>query len=139
MKSTPSAFVDTNILVYAAEERTPVARKTVIARELLLLPRLFLSVQVLNEFVVTARNPGKLGLSREKEDEWLNEWLHIPVTTLTKATFFSALEIHYRHGISHWDSLIVASALEAGCQTIYSEDLNHGQEYDGVKVINPFR
>jgi predicted nucleic acid-binding protein len=72
------------------------------------------------------------------EDEWLNEWLNIPVTTLTKATFFSALERHARHGISHWDSLMVASALEAGCETIYSEDLNHGQDYGGVKVVNPF-
>ena len=57
------AFVDTNILVYAADETKPISRKTRIARELLLRRGLHLSVQVLNEFTVNARNPEKLNLS----------------------------------------------------------------------------
>ena len=138
MKSTPNAFVDTNILAYAAEEKTPRDRKTTVARELLLLPRLCLSVQVLNEFVAIARNPAKLGFNREKESQWLAEWLRLPILPLTTETFISSLEIHCRYGISHWDSLIVAAAREARCLLIYSEDLSHGQDYDGVKVINPF-
>lgn len=63
----PTAFIDTNVLVYAAEEKTPHAPKTFIARELLLQPDLCLSVHVLGEFVVTARNADKLNLSKERE------------------------------------------------------------------------
>ncbi len=139
MKSTPSAFVDTNILVYAAEERKPLDRKTVIARELMLGRDLHLSVQVLNEFVATSRHPQKLNLSLEKELEWLTEWLRLPITPLTVDLFQSALALHLRHQISHWDALIVAAALQTGCRILYSEDLNDGQDYDGVKVVNPFR
>ena len=58
----PKAFVDSNVLVYAADEALPVPRKTRIARELLLQSGLHLSVQVLNEFTVNARNPAKLNL-----------------------------------------------------------------------------
>ena len=134
----PTAFVDTNVLVYAAEEKTPHARKTLIARELLLLPDLRLSVQVLNEFVVTARNSSKLNLSREHEQRWLEGWLLRPVAQISSDTFLRAIAIHTRYQLSHWDSLIVASAVEQNCQILYSEDLNTGQDYDGVKVINPF-
>lgn len=134
----PNAFVDTNILVYAAEEKTPVDRKTTISRELLLLPGLHLSAQVLNEFVAAARHPKKLNLPRERERRWLEAWMLRPVSAITSETFLRALEIHARYGISHWDSLIVASALSTDCGIIYSEDLNHGQDYGGVKVVNPF-
>lgn len=135
----PNAFVDTNILVYAAEEKTPKDRKTIIARELLLQPGLHLSVQVLNEFVAAARHPDKLNLTREQEKHWLEVFLLRPISALTDDTFIKALEIHVRYGISHWDSLIMASAVGSSCEILYTEDLNHGQKYDGVKVINPFQ
>jgi predicted nucleic acid-binding protein len=134
----PNAFVDSNVLVYAAEEKTPQARKTTIARELLLQPGLHFSVQVLGEFVVNARHPQKLNLSLEMEQRWLQAWLLRPVASLTTATFLRALAIHTRYQISHWDSLILAAARETNCSLVYSEDLNQGQDYDGVKVINPF-
>ncbi len=53
-------------------------------------------------------------------------------------TFVQALVVHERYQLSHWDSLIVASARETGCRILYSEDLIHGQDYDGAKVVNPF-
>ncbi len=53
-------------------------------------------------------------------------------------TFLAAQLIHSRYPISHWDSLILASAREADCSVVYTEDLSHGQDFDGVKVINPF-
>jgi len=138
MKSTPNAFVDTNVLVYAADERWPLDRKTVIARELLLGRHLHLSVQVLSEFVVSARHPQKLNLSQEKEREWISQWMRLPIAPVTVDLFQAALALHLRFRISHWDALIVAAALEAGCETLYSEDLNDGQDYDGVRVVNPF-
>lgn len=139
MKSTPNAFVDTNLLVYAADEHSPADRKTVIARELLLRPNLHLSVQVLSEFVASARHPQKLNLAPEAEREWLAQWLRLPVTPLTAELFLIALEIHLRYQISHWDSLILAAAKKSDCAVLYSEDLNDGQEYDGVRVVDPFR
>ena len=50
-----------------------------------------------------------------------------------------AVATHQRYQLSYWDSLIVAAARDAGCTEIHSEDLNHGQNYGGVVVVNPFR
>lgn len=135
----PRAFVDTNVLVYAAEEVNPLSRKGRIARELLLQPGLCLSVQVLNEFIANARHPHKLNLSRKQEGEWISQWLQLPVIPLTLDSFAGALEIHLRYGLSHWDSLIVFCAQSTGCEFLYSEDLSHGQMYETTQVINPFR
>lgn len=135
----PNVFVDTKVLVYAADETAPLPEKTRIAREVLLLPGVHVSVQVLNEFVASSRHPGKLNLSREREQRWLGAWLMWPVASLTRQTFLHALALHFRFQLSHWDALIVAAALECSCEILYSEDLAHGQEYGGVTVVNPFR
>jgi len=135
----PTAFVDTNILVYAAEEILPLTGKTRIARELLRQPGLALSVQVLSEFIVSARHPQKLGLAPATESAWLGQFMRFKVAPLTPETLILALRLHSAYQTSHWDSLVLASALELGCRVLYSEDLSHGQDYDGVKVINPFR
>ena len=134
----PSAFIDTNILIYAADESFPVPRKTTIARQVLRRRNLVISGQVLNEFTVNARNPYKLGLSPVQMAEWTERLMLFQTLPLLVDTYLSALVIHERFQLSHWDSLIVASALEGGCDTIYSEDLNHGQDYDGTRVLNPF-
>jgi predicted nucleic acid-binding protein len=135
----PSAFVDTNVLVYAAEEVHPLTRKGRIAREILHTPGLALSVQVLNEFIATARNPQKLALESAVERKWLAQFSRLQVTGLSHATVVAALRIHDRHQTSHWDSLILASAAELHCPIVYSEDLSDGQDYDGVRVVNPFK
>jgi predicted nucleic acid-binding protein len=61
-----------------------------------------------------------------------------PVLPVDESVFWSALEIRTLYGISYWDSAIVAAAVELGCDTVFSEDLNHGQVYAGVKRVNPF-
>lgn len=133
-----NAFIDTNILVYAADETTPQHRKTRIARELLLLPELHLSVQVLNEFIATARNPRKLNFKASQEADWIKRWLRFPVAPITERTFIAALAFHHRFQLSHWDSLILAAAAEANCPMVYSEDLSDQQDYDGIRIVNPF-
>lgn len=132
-----NAFVDSNLLIYAADESLPIARKTNIAREVLRQRELWISVQVLNEFTVNARK--KLKLSPEEWQLWLDRLLLFSITPHTTETFLTALAIHARYQLSHWDSLIIASARETACSIVYSEDMNHGQTYDGVQVINPFR
>ncbi len=133
-----NAFIDTNILVYAADESSDQSSKTKIARELLLQADLHLSVQVLSEFIVTARSPKKLNLSTQQEKEWLECWLLFPVASLGVNTFVTALSLHQRYQISHWDSLIIAAAKEQSCELLYSEDLSSQQDFDGLRVVNPF-
>ena len=59
---------------------------------------------------------------------------------LAPSTLLSALDVGGRYGFSHYDSLIIAAALEAGCATLYSEDLQHGQIIDqSLTIINPFK
>jgi predicted nucleic acid-binding protein len=134
-----NAFVDTNILVYAADKSSPIPRKTRIARELLLQTDLHLSVQVLNEFSVNARHPQKLDLCFEEELRWIEAWLRYPVHPLTVEVFLRARFFQQKYSLSHWDSLILATAERAGCRRLYSEDLNPGQRYEGIEVINPFQ
>lgn len=135
----PNAFVDTNILVYAADESTPLSRNTQIARELLLQHDLRISVQVLNEFTVNARHPQKLNMAPAQEKEWISHWLRFTILPLTLDTYLIAQRIHLNYRLSHWDSLILASAIQAKCTVVYTEDLNHGQTYEKVRVINPFK
>ncbi len=129
-------FLDTNILLYAASGDGAEAPKRERARELLGQDKVGLSVQVLGEFYVNAT--GKLKLPEEKVAGVLELLSTYTILPLTEATFWSALALRKRYQTSYWDSAIIAAAKELGCHTIYSEDLNHGQLYDNVRVLNPF-
>ena len=58
---------------------------------------------------------------------------------ISRALVLEAIDAKQRFGVSYWDAAIVTAARQMGCQTVYSEDLNHGQIYDGVTVVNPFK
>ena len=60
-------------------------------------------------------------------------------TTPTPGLYLRTLDIQGRYGFSFWDSMIVASALEAGCTRLLTEDLQHGQVIEGLRIENPFR
>lgn len=135
----PNAFVDTNILIYATDQDVNPSRDTRIAREILRLDQLVISVQVVNEFIVNCRNSRKLGLDSSDEQAWIQKLFRLNVVSQSPDTVFLALRLQAFHSLSHWDALIVASALEAECTTLYSEDLGHDENYDGVIVANPFR
>jgi len=62
----------------------------------------------------------------------------VRVLPITYELILTATAIRRRFQVSHWDSTIIAAAKELGCKTLYSEDLNHGQDFDGVTIINPF-
>ena len=113
-------------------------RKSLILRELLRQKGLCISVQVHNEFTVTARNNSKLNLLPLPELEWLRLWLLFQVSAITVDTCLATKRIHARFQTSHWDSLILTSVNTAGCSLVYSEDLSDPQNYAGVKVVNPF-
>jgi len=134
-------FVDTNILLYAHDDSAGTKRDQ--ARTL--LEQLWdsregcLSVQVLQEFFVNATRKIPKPLSAESAKEIvadLSHWhMHVPAAD----DVLGAIGVHQRAEISFWDSMIVHSAAEMGCDVLYSEDLNAGQNYSGVRVVNPFR
>jgi predicted nucleic acid-binding protein len=129
-------FLDTNILLYAASGAEPEKAKRAVARELLARDGGGLSVQVLAEFYVNAT--AKFKLPEDKVIRILESLENYPVLPISEAVFWAALTIKKQYQISYWDSAIIAAAIELGCTTAYSEDLNHGQIYSGVRVINPF-
>jgi predicted nucleic acid-binding protein len=136
---TARYFVDTNLLIYVfgsrrAEGHDPRRDR---AQELL-LGKPCISVQVLNEFVDVCWRKVKLTWDEINGYlEVIEELCHsaIPVSYEVHR---SALKISMRHGLRIYDSLIVAAALESGCDTLYTEDMQHGQVIEGVRIENPF-
>jgi predicted nucleic acid-binding protein len=129
-------FLDTNILLYAASTAAAEKRKRDVARELLGRDGAGFSVQVLAEFFVNATS--KFKLPEETVVRILESLESYTVLPVTESVFWSALAIRKRYQVSYWDSAIIAAAIELRCDTLYSEDLNHGQVYEGLKVVNPF-
>lgn len=143
---TATAFLDTNILLYAISDDPAEAVKRTQARALLSSASGVdwgLSIQVLQEFYVNAtaakRGQAKPELSAERALAAIERFLSYPVIPVTETLLREAIRIKQRYKISYWDAAIVAAALELGATTIYSEDLTHGQSYDGAVVVNPFR
>lgn len=133
-------FVDTNVLVYAhdasAGEKHNRARALV--EELWETGTGCLSVQVLQEFYVTVTQKVPQPLAPEAAAriiECLANWrVHAP----DAGDVLEAIEIQRRHRVSFWDAMILRSAGALGSEVIWSEDLNPGQQYGKVKVVNPF-
>ena len=132
-------FVDTNVLVYSisiAPEEEPKRR---IARELLTRTDLALSAQVLQEFYVQATRPtGPAALEHRETVGFMEALQRFPIQAITLDVVLSACVVRERFGLSYWDSTILAAARISGCSAVYSEDMNAGQDYNGVRVINPF-
>jgi predicted nucleic acid-binding protein len=127
------SFFDTNILIYGQQKTD----KGSIARKLLMRGGT-VSVQVLNEFTAVARR--KLGYSWDSINDAIDDVLALvaPPLPLTIKTHSAAREIAKNHGFSFYDALIVAAALEAGCDTLYSEDMQHGRVIGRLILCNPF-
>jgi predicted nucleic acid-binding protein len=128
------AFFDTTILIYSISSEEPRAA----VAEKLLAEGGWISVQVLNEFVAVARR--KLNMSWETTREALLaiRALCESPTTLSIETHEAALEIAARYGYSIYDALILAAALEADCDTLYTEDMQNDQVIGSLTIRNPF-
>jgi predicted nucleic acid-binding protein len=132
-------FVDTNILIYAVATDPGEAPKTHRALELLGSRDLALSVQVLQEFYVQVTRVTRRGaLTHEEAVSFMTSMMRFPVQAQTVEVMNLALDIRRRFGLSYWDSAILAAARTGGCDIVLSEDLSPHQDYDGVRVVNPF-
>ena len=132
-------FVDTNILLYRISSQPAEAKKQVVAEQILNAEDLQLSVQVLQEFYVQAtRSSRKDALLHEEAATLISSWKRFPIQELTVNLLDAALIAKDRWQLSYWDATIIEAARMTGCEVVLSEDLNHGQNFHGVTVINPF-
>ena len=133
-------FVDTIILVYANDRSEK--RKHQIAKNIILdgikNECAVISAQVLSEFYVTITQKVKETVTHEVALQEIRLLRFIEITTIDFGLIIKAIDIVQKNKLSYWDSLILAAAITSGVGILYSEDLNHGQVIDGVKIVNPF-
>jgi predicted nucleic acid-binding protein len=132
-----SAFIDTNIFVYAhlQEEGNPKCDAALALLEN--LPTVICSTQVLNEYY-SAMLKNKVAENLIQDNvEQIIEFSDVAVVQVNTLRLAHQLRLKYR--FSYWDCLILASALEANCAVLYSEDMQHGQVInEAVRIVNPF-
>ena len=133
------AFVDTNILLYAISTAPQESAKKQQARAILAEPGWGLSVQVLQEFYVNATRPPRPAMRHEDAEAAIRELLLRPLIGCDADLLLDALRLRSHYQLSYWDAAIIAAALRLGASVLYSEDLQDGQKFDGVRVRNPFR
>ena len=129
------AFLDTNVLIYAVAANDPRSEPA----EALLAAGGVLSVQILNEFVAVARR--KLQMPWSEVSEALDAFRVLCPSPLpiTLELHDAALQLAQKHAYAIYDALVIATALHAGCNTLYSEDLADGQVIHGrLTIRNPF-
>jgi predicted nucleic acid-binding protein len=135
---TARCFADTNLFLYAASKDPADAGRKAAAREVLSREDIGISAQVLQEFAHNACAKKRLGLNPKETEAILQAMLEYPVQPVTGELVLEAFALQQRHQISYWDAAIIAAARALGCKILYTEDLNAGQDYDGVIVQNPF-
>jgi predicted nucleic acid-binding protein len=131
----PGSFLDTNVLIYLASGAPAKARRA----EAIVAAGGTISVQVLNETANVARR--KMGLTWQETHGFLATIRDLlAVEPLTIETHDTAIRLAQRYNFALYDALIAAAALLAGCDTIWSEDMQHGLVIEGrLRIANPFR
>lgn len=135
---TGEAFLDTKVLLYACSRAAADAEKQRVAGTLVASGRFALSVQVLQEFIANALRKPQLGISEANIGAMLRLATLVRVEPITPELVIQAVTLRRKFRVSQWDATILAAAKRLGCDVVYSEDLDHGQCYDGVRVLNPF-
>lgn len=138
MKAEPEVFVDTNVLLYAASSAPSDAAERDAARRILQEHHWGTSVQVLQEFYVNATGKLREQIPPQSMRVFIRLLLTRPIANTTPELFTRAIDISRRYRISYWDAAIVAAAAHLGCGTLYTQDLNSGQTYEGVTAVDPF-
>ena len=132
-------FLDTNILLYAYDRNAPGKREVALrwVRQGWSRPGdVAISVQVLQELHV---NLVRRGVSQAEAAQVVRDFSLWPVVDNSLSLLLSGLDEQARWQISLWDALILAAARASGASELLTEDLNHGQDYGGVRAVNPFR
>jgi predicted nucleic acid-binding protein len=128
-----SSFFDSNILVYAFS--TDIRRERALTT---IAGGGVISAQVLNEFTNVLRKKQRQDWSVIEAAVQSIRFRFPDITPLTADTHAVALALARDHTLAFYDALIVAAAIEAGCETLYSEDMQHGRSIGGLSIVNPF-
>jgi predicted nucleic acid-binding protein len=135
---TPRTFLDTNILLYCDDPAHDSKQRR--ALELVLEHKAqrtgVVSLQVLQEYFVNATR--KLGLDPGLARQKVETYSRFDVVEPVAADILAAIDFHRLHRISYWDALVLHSAKRSGCRVVLTEDMQHGREIDGVRIVNPF-
>ena len=132
------SFFDTNVLVYADDKAAPAKLRR--ALELVAEHRRagtgVVSLQVLQEYFVTVTR--KLGVDARIVRRKVELLAEFDVAAPDVADILAAIDLHWLHGFSFWDALVLRAAKQSGCGVLLSEDFQESREIDGVRVVNPF-
>jgi predicted nucleic acid-binding protein len=134
-------FIDTNILIYGFDDRQPDKQACSLALigDALHTGNGMISSQVVQEFLNVATRKFTVPLKPEDARIYLQKVLHPLCQVFPDLNLYeSALDLQGRAHFSFYDSLILAGAFKGGCTLLYSEDFQHGQQIDSLKVVNPF-
>lgn len=134
-------FLDTNILIYALDEANPTKQQIAaqLVREAIVSGRGIISIQVVQEFLNDARSKFKQPMTIEQcRGHILNVLGPLCAQFPSMSTIDSALLLVEETGYHFYDALIVTAAIESGCHTLYSEDLQHGRKIGTLTILNPF-
>ena len=135
------SFLDSNIFIYAYDQREIVKQSIAenLIRGLSISCEAVISYQVIQEFFNWALVKGPVKMPQEEAQRYLDVTFRpLHIVPPSAALISEAIRIQERHRLSWYDSLIVSAAQQGGCATLYSEDLQDGQQFGIVKVRNPF-
>ena len=131
-------FLDTNVLVYAVDTGPGVQAKRDRARQLIRDDRFGTSAQVVQEFYVTVTRKLAVPLIPGVAARWVDRLTRMPFVSTDAILLKSAIVRAQAWQISYWDAAVVSAAEALGAKTLFTEDLNDGQLYGTVRVVNPF-
>jgi predicted nucleic acid-binding protein len=136
---TARSFFDTNVLIYADDKAAPAKQRR--ALDLVAEHRRagtgVVSLQVLQEYFVTITRKLRVDQRIARRKVELLAEFDVAVTDVTD--ILAAIDLHFLHGFSFWDALVMRSAMQAGCSVLLTEDMQETREIDGVRIVNPFR
>jgi len=135
-------FLDTNILIYSFDFSNPTKQK--IAKELInsLCGNsidYLISTQVVSEFCSVVIKKFKEILSENDLKRFVSSLPQEQIAFIDQSTIIKSLHIKYKYGFSYWDSMIIVTAIQSGCDVLYSEDLSDGQVIENLRIVNPFK
>jgi len=135
-------FLDTNVFAYTFDTTAPAKAKRAVrlVRSAVDTGKGIVSYQVVQEFFNVAFRRFRQPMSVAEAEQYLiTVFRPLLAVHSSPALYVESLRIAGKHRLAWYDSIIVASALEGQCDTLYSEDFQHGREIEGLKIENPFR
>ena len=138
--TAPLLFVDTNVVLYSIDDLDPQKRDRAQGWLATCWTRQCgrVSTQVLNEFYWNARRKFSSRLSADEARQIVRRYQYWSPWQIDQHTVETAWEAESRWQLSYWDALMVAAAQQQGCNLLLTEDLQHDQQFDGLRVVNPF-